>query len=103
MPKFNETCEIIINRDNLYDKICLIEVFVKKSTFDRGKKIFPVKILRLINLVFNLKNQNEEYSPFSKIFPELTRYITTYISILTIKNINGYREESTVSVNNHKP
>lgn len=51
VPTLNETCKIIINRNNLYDKICPIKVFVKKGTlFKKDKKTFPVKILGLINL-----------------------------------------------------
>lgn len=48
-PKFNETCKIIINSDNLHDKICFTKIFVKKSTFKKQKTLL-VKILSLINL-----------------------------------------------------
>lgn len=36
--KFRGTCKIIINRDNFYDKIYLIKIFVKKSTLTEAKK-----------------------------------------------------------------
>lgn len=56
--KFSGTCQIIINRDKLYDKICLIKN-LSKSTFNRGKKTMPVKILGLINLQFSIRKKLE--------------------------------------------
>ena len=68
--KFAKTCNRIINRDNFYKELILVNVVVKDPyTLNGSRKAFPLNILWLKYLCSN-KKQNREYSPFSRTCSE---------------------------------
>lgn len=79
--KYGKAVKRIIKRDDLFDEICLVKIFVKENTLNEAKKVVLVKIFGLKLTHFSSKLLLI-ISFFSRNCLEFTKHLSTHTDII---------------------